>query len=134
MIVRAVCLLSLCATTVSANGDFVRAAYRSPHGGEVSASGAYHLELVVNDNALLVYVTDRSGAAVPVETRGLGGSAFVVSGADRVDVPLRPAGVNLLAGRGSFILDPRMQVTVTIRNAGREAGRAAFHPLSKITP
>ncbi len=101
---------------------------KTPHQGQLRMAGAYHLELVVNDNALLVYVTDHGDK--PVESHGLTATAVVVSGKDRVAVKLQPAGDNLLKGRGGFILDPKMKVTVTVKH-GNETAQATFQPMKK---
>lgn len=101
---------------------------KTPHQGQLRMAGAYHLELVVNDNALLVYVTDHGDQ--PLESKGLTATAVVLSGKDRVTVKLQPAGDNLLKGRGGFILDPKMKVTVTVKH-GSETAQATFHPMKK---
>lgn len=115
-------------------GTLFAAGSRVPptHGGDVVPAEPYHLELVVNDNVLLVYVTDKAGR--DIASAGLVSSAVVTSGQDTVDVKLRPSGGNLLRGRGWFILDPRMTVVVTVRSPGQEAVRATFRPLRKYTP
>jgi hypothetical protein len=39
----------------------------SPHGGQVRATGPYHLELVVKDRELVLYVTDHAGQEIKTD-------------------------------------------------------------------
>ena len=125
-------LLALCVgglpLLTGAHSDEHLDTIKTPHQGQLRMAGAYHLELVVNDNALLVYVTDHGDQ--PIESKGLTASAVVLSGKDRVTVRLQPAGDNLLKGRGGFILDPKMKVTVTVKH-GSETAQATFQPMKK---
>lgn len=67
-----------------------------PNGGQVRDAGKYHLELVVKDTALSVYVTGSKDAKV--STKGASGSATVLAGL-QLSQPL-PHGAAMLE-RGS---------------------------------
>ena len=67
-----------------------------PNGGQVKDAGKYHLELVVKDAALTVYVAGGKGAKVA--TKGASGTATVLAGKGTSNVKL-PAGAGH-EGRG----------------------------------
>lgn len=104
---------------------------KSPHGGQVRMSGAYHLELVLKDNEVTVYLSDHGGA--DVSSADASGVAIVHSGKDKVTVKLTPSGANELRGHGSFILDPKMTVMVKLKLHGKDHAEAKFEPLKKAS-
>ena len=59
-----------------------------PNGGQVKDAGKYHLELVVKDTALTVYVAGGKGAKVA--TKGASGTATVLAGKGTSNVKLEP--------------------------------------------
>ena len=99
---------------------------KTPHGGQMRMAGPFHLELVVARDELVVYVGDHADAEIP--TAGASGRATVVTGKDKVEVPLAPAGGNTLKGRGPFELQKKTQVTVRVSVPGRGEGEARFQP------
>jgi hypothetical protein len=104
-------------------------AMTAPHGGQIRMAGPYHYELVVQPNAVAVYVTDHAGAAVP--TRGASGTATVLAGKAKATVPLQAAGDNTMKGSGSFVTAPDMKVVVTISFPGMGPEVARFTPTQK---
>ena len=70
-----------------------------PNGGQVRDAGKYHLELVVKDTALTVYVIGNKDTKVA--TKGATGSATVLAGKGTSNVKLEPGGENVLAGNGT---------------------------------
>lgn len=112
-----------------APGTYADERKSGPNGGQVKDAGKHHLELVVKENALTVYV---SGAKdEKVATRGASGSATVLSGKSTVSVKLEPAGENALAGSGKFEFAPGMKVVVSLTLAGQNPVQARFTPLEK---
>ena len=103
-----------------------------PNGGEVKDAGKYHLELVVKDTALTVYVAGGKGAKVA--TKGASGSATVLAGKGTSNVKLEPSGENALAGSGSFQPAPDMKVVVSVTLPGESPIQARFTPLEKTNP
>lgn len=104
---------------------------KTPHGGQMRMSGAYHLELVLKDSEVTVYLSDHGGNAVSAE--GASGTALVHSGKDRITVKLAPVGENILQGHGGFILDPKMTVSVKVKFKGKDHAEAKFQPLKKAS-
>jgi len=98
-----------------------------PNGGQVRDAGKYHLELIVKDTALTVYVTGNKDAKVA--TKGATGSATVLAGKGTSNVKLEPSGENALAGSGSFQAAPDMKVVVSVTLPGQSPLQARFTPL-----
>ena len=100
-----------------------------PNGGQVKDAGKHHVELVVKDNALTIYVTGAKDAKVA--TKGASGSATVLSGKSTTSVKLEPVGENALAGSGKFETAPGMKVVVSLTLSGQNPVQARFTPLEK---
>ena len=103
-----------------------------PNGGQIKHSGKYHMELVVKDAALTVYVTGDKDARVA--TKGASGSATVLVGKGTSNVKLEPSGENALAGSGSFKPVPDMKVVVSVTLPGQASIQARFTPLETPKP
>jgi len=99
-----------------------------PNGGEVKDAGKHHVELVVKDNALMIYVTGAKDAKVA--TKGASGSATVLSGKNTTSIKLDPVGENALAGSGNFETAPGMKVVVLLTLSGQNPVQARFTPLA----
>ena len=103
-----------------------------PNGGQVKDACNHHLELVVKENALTVYVTGAKDAKVA--TKGASGSATVLTGKNTASLKLEPTGENALAGSGSFQPVPDMKVVVSITLPGQASIQARFTPLETPKP
>ena len=99
------------------------------NGGQIKHSGKYHMEVVVKDTALTVYVTGDKNAKVA--TKGATGSATVLAGKNTSSVKLEPSGENALAGSGSFQPAPDIKVVVSVTLPGQPPVQARFAPLGK---
>ena len=103
-----------------------------PNGGQVKDAGKYHMELVVRDTALTVYVTGNKDAKVA--TKGATGSATVLAGKTTATVKLAPSGEYALAGSGGFQPAPDMKVVVSVTLPGQPPVQARFTPIEKPKP
>lgn len=103
-----------------------------PNGGEVRDAGKYHLELVVKDAKLALYVTDTQDRKV--STKGAAASATVLSGKDRTSVKLEPAGENVLSGAAKLQPASGMKVVVSLTLAGAQSVQARFTPPAAAKP
>lgn len=103
-----------------------------PNGGQVRDAGKYHVELVVKDSALTVYVTGNKDAKVA--TKGASGNATVLAGKGTSNVKLEPSGENMLAGSGGFQPVSDMKVVVSVTLPGQAPIQARFTPLEKPKP
>lgn len=101
----------------------------APHGGQLRMVQQYHYELVVKANEVSVYVTDHGGKKF--DTRGVTGTATLLSGKSKASVKLMPAGDNQMKGSGKFELAPDMKVVVSIALAGQPALQGRFTPMRK---
>ena len=103
-----------------------------PNGGQVRDAGKYHLELVVKDTSLTVYVTGSKDAKIA--TKGATGTATVLAGKSTSNVKLEPGSENVLAGNGSFQPVPDMKVVVSVTLPGQPPVQARFTPVEKPKP
>lgn len=99
----------------------------APHGGQLRMTGPYHMELVVKDNALTVYVTDH--ADNPISVDGGLAKANIENGATKTQVNLHPIGSNALGGSGHFSLTTTTVVIVFMKLPNQEGYAARFMPL-----
>lgn len=97
-----------------------------PNGGQVKDTGKHHVELVVKENALTVYVTGAKDAKI--STKGASGSATVLSGKHTSSVKLEPAGENMLTGAGKFESASGMKVVISLTLPGQNPLQARFTP------
>ena len=99
-----------------------------PHGGQMKDAGKYHLELVVKDTALTVYVTGSKDAKIA--TKGASANATVLVGKGTSNVKLEPSGENALVGNGSFQPASDMKVVVSLTLTGQPSVQARFTPIA----
>jgi hypothetical protein len=106
---------------------------QTAHGGQVRMAGPYHLELVVHDQEVSLYVSNHADEPVAVAA----GSAKVIISAgrrNRAVVVLKPAGDNLLRGGGEFRLGKVNDVSVLLALPDAEPQRAQFRVDRKGKP
>ncbi len=120
---------TLFAGSALAHDEATLDAKMAPHGGQLRMAGPYHYELVVQPNAVTVYVTDHADAKVA--TAGASGSATMLSGKAKATIPLQPAGDNAMKGSGQFDTATDMKVVVTISFPGKGPEVARFTPMQK---
>ena len=101
----------------------------SPHGGQVRAAGPYHLELVVKDRELVLYVTDH--ASQEIKTDGGEGKANIQQdkAGSKITVKLEPSQQNILMGSGEFRINPETVIVVFVKLPEQDAYGARFTPL-----
>jgi len=119
----ALTLLALASVTLADEGAI------GPNGGQIKDAGKHHLELVVKENALTVYVTDAKHQKSV--TKGASGSAMVLANKSTTNVKLEPSGDNALAGSGKFDSTPDMKIVVSLTLPGENPVQARFTPLEK---
>lgn len=127
-IALAACLvgLALPQTAVSHSNEYLAKMVGS-HGGTLRMSGPYHLELVVDEGEVRVWVTDHSDN--PQSTQGAQGQLMVMKGAQRFLVTLSPAGQNVLEGADPRLTDDEdLRVVLTISMVGQGPAQARFAP------
>jgi len=105
----------------------------APHGGQLRMVGPYHLEIVVKDKEIALYVTDH--ADNKITTDGGLAKATIETGQTRTQIGLHPVGDNMLKGSGVFSVTPDTVIIVFIRLPDQDAQSVRFMPLKpKKTP
>ena len=87
------------------------------HGGIVTEASDVEFELVAKADAITLYVRDHGKA---VDTQGATGKLTVLTGVDKADAALAPAGDNKLEAKGSFKLGPGTKLVATVNLQGRK--------------
>lgn len=102
----------------------------SPHGGQVRMTDTHHLELVIKDKDITVYVMNHANEAQP--SAGMQATATVLSGDAKVEVKLEPADENLLKGTGDFKISDDMKVVLSVTPAPMTARYTPFQKTEEI--
>lgn len=100
----------------------------APHGGQIRMTDTYHLELVLKDKDLTVYVMNHANEPQP--SAGMVATATILSDGKKTDVKLEPVEDNQLKGSGDFVTKPDMKVMLTVTPAPQTA---RFTPFQKTT-
>lgn len=93
------------------------------HGGQEVQAGKFHVELVVKEKDLTLYVRDQ--ADKPVDAKTVKASANVLSGKEKATVELAPAGEGL-KGSAPFAVSKDAKVVITFSVAGAKNEQARF--------
>lgn len=94
------------------------------HGGHEVEVGKFHIELVVKDRDLSLYVRDQGDK--PVDAKTVKASANVLSGKDKATVQLAPAGAEMLSGQAPFSVAKNAKIIVSFSVAGGKSEQARF--------
>ncbi len=100
----------------------------APHGGQIRMTDTYHLELVLKDKDLTVYVMNHANEPQP--SAGMVATATILSDGKKTDIKLEPTEDNQLKGSGDFVTKPDMKVMLTVTPAPQTA---RFTPFQKAT-
>jgi len=132
-------LLASLGTPALAHDDATLDAMTTPNGGQLRMAGAYHLELVVvqdsptpRENPVTVYLTDHADQKLPAA--GAKGKVTLLSGKQKTEISLSPAGDNKLSGKGSYASSPTLKAIVTITFPDGRTEQARFTPLLPKVP
>ena len=101
----------------------------SAHGGQVRAAGPYHLELVVKDRELVLYVTDHAGQEI--KTDGGAGKVNIQHGnaGSKITVTLEPSQNNTFKGSCDSQINPDTVIVAFVKLPEQDAYAARFTPL-----
>ncbi|SDW39562.1 hypothetical protein [Nitrosomonas communis] len=101
-----------------------------PNGGQLRASGPFHLELVAKNGELTLYITDHGDNPIP--TSGGQGKANIQAGKEgkKQSVVLEPVYANIMKAKGDFQITPETTVAVFLAIPGYETQGANFMPLA----
>jgi hypothetical protein len=118
-------IVALASIVLTASPAAAHEVEKGPNGGRVVEAGAHHVELVVKDNAVNVFVTDASDK--PISITGFKGVAiFTISGkAQRI--PLEPKEGARLSGTSPVALPAEPAGVVQITAPDGKTAQGRFH-------
>lgn len=122
--------ISLTTAWASETGHKKSAHDAAPHHGSFVAVGDYHLEMLVKDKQLLIYVTDHSWN--PKKVDGATGKVWVLSNKKKTEITLKPEKDNLISAKGDFLPSDDMKVVVKLNMPNQKPLNARFTPLAKM--
>lgn len=102
----------------SAMGD------KGPNGGKLEHAGASHMELLIKDSTVRVYIYDEH--MKPVATQGTEVTVTVQVEGKRETVKLQPAGANLLEGKTGLAAGHGARAVVALKLPGKPIVQARF--------
>jgi hypothetical protein len=102
---------------------------KAPHGGQLRMAAQYHLELVLTDKGMDVYLTDHAFAEQKAD--GATASVTVLANKKTSQLKLIAAGGNKLSGTGSYERSDDMQVLVVLNVPGQKPLQTKFQPRKK---
>jgi len=91
--------------------------------GIVAEGKAFHAELVAKPDLITVYVSDHGK---PMSSIGAKGKITLLSGTDKSEIDLVPAGDNKLEAKGKFNVAPGTKTLLVITPEGKTAGTVRF--------
>lgn len=114
VIVSAFAILAVASTVLAS--DKGRHAHKSPHGGEVQTVGKYHLEGLVKDGKLVVYLLDGEENPLPAPAEA---KATVLMGKMKHDLVLKLDGDCVSAALPAGMAGQKMTAVVTLTLDGK---------------
>lgn len=93
------------------------------YGGIVAEAGIFQGELVAKPTGLTLYVTEHGK---PIATQGASAKLVVLSGAQKTEVPLVPAGENRLEAKSSIPIAIGAKAVASVKLADGRAGALRF--------
>jgi len=111
-----------CASTAFAADDHSHGA-KPLHGGIVTEASDIEFELVAKADSITVYVRDHGKA---LATQGATGKLTVLTGADKAEGALTPAGDNKLEAKGAFKTGPGTKLVATVNLQGKKPINVRF--------
>lgn len=115
--------LAAMAIAVTASGNALAHGDKPKHGGVVQAASDLSFELVNKDGKASIYVEDHGK---PVPTAGTTGKLTVLNGAEKSEVPLEPAGDNMLTTKGEAKLGKGTKAIAALTFADKKAVNVRF--------
>lgn len=103
----------------NAHGD----APKPKHGGIVVESRDIEYELVPKADSIALYVEDHGKK---VDTSGASAKVTLLSGGEKTEIALLPAGENKLEAKGSFKVSAGVKAVSVVTFAGKPAATARF--------
>jgi hypothetical protein len=93
------------------------------HGGIVVESGDQDFELVAKPELITVHVR---GHGTAPSTKGATGKLTILSGSEKTEVALTPAGEDRMEAKGSFKVGPGTRMVATVQLQGKKPANVRF--------
>jgi hypothetical protein len=93
------------------------------HGGVVTEASDIEFELVAKADAITVFVRDHGKA---LATQGATGKLTVLTGTEKSEAALAPAGDNKLEAKGAFKVGPGTKLVAAVNLPGRKPINVRF--------
>lgn len=119
----AAALAACLGTAVAAQEHEHGHAHEPMHGGVVVESSDMDFELVAKADAVTLYVRDHGK---PANTQGASGKLTLLSGSDKTEAMLSPAGDNRLEAKGSFKVGAGTKAVASVTLPGKKAVNVRF--------
>ncbi len=97
---------------------------KGPNGGIVEDVAGVHAELVAAGTTVTFNILDENNKSL--SSKGMTGSALIVSGADRETIKLDAAGDSALKGEVKKALAPKSSVTLMLKTPAGKSGQAKY--------
>ena len=122
------CLAAILLTTCGlsfATGKHQHAAddHKPLHGGVVVGTTAMDFELVAKPDVLTLHLRDHGK---PASVKGASGKITILSGSDKAEATLTPAGDDKLEARGAFKTGPGTKLVATVTLPGKKPMNVRF--------
>ncbi len=93
------------------------------YGGVVAVVKDMNYELVTSPSSLMLYISDHDQ---PIDTQKSSATLTMLSGTEKYDVKLSPAGKNTLKADGMFKVAPNTKVVAVVKIDGKAAQSVRF--------
>ena len=97
---------------------------KGPNGGRVVDASPHHIELVVKDKAVSVFVTDANDK--PVQVAGFKGLAILTVGGKAQRIALSPQDGNRIAGTANVTVPPNVRGVVQVTGPDGKTAQGRF--------
>lgn len=111
------------ASAVSVSAPALAHGEKPRHGGVLQTANDIAFELVNKDGAVTIYVEDHGNK---VFTTGATGKLTVLNGTEKSEVPLEPAGENMLVTKGDAQLAKNAKAIVAVTFADKKTVNIRF--------
>jgi hypothetical protein len=118
-------MLSIFAVAALISSAAAHEVSKGPNGGRVVDASPHHIELVVKDKAVSVFVTDADDK--PVQVVGFKGLAVLTIGGKAQRIALSPQDGNRIAGTANVTVPPDVRGVVQVTGPDGKTAQGRFH-------
>ncbi len=97
--------------------------HTAKHGGIVAEGKEFDAELVAKPDLITVHIGDHGK---PLSTKGARGKITLLSGSEKTDAELTPAGDSRMEAKGKFNVNKGTKVVIVVTLEGKRSGTVRF--------